>query len=237
MSKQEVLKVVPARYPLRLIGALFSLFILAAIVQSVAGNARWEWGVFAEWFFAPAVLAGLGQTLLLTLLGTLFSILFGTLLALARLSRSYLLASLAWGYIWLFRSLPLILVLIILYNFSYLYDAISLGIPFTSVVFASYPTIDILGQFAVAVLGLTLVQSAYTAGSSAAASWRGLRPARSGGGAGPAGLSPHLPHHSAAGAAIHYSDRIQRDHQSGERHLNRLRAGAAGAVLHHPGDL
>ena len=30
-------------------------------------------------------------------------------------------------------------------------------------VFASYPTIDILGQFAVAVLGLTLVQSAYTA--------------------------------------------------------------------------
>ncbi|WP_268619446.1 ABC transporter permease subunit, partial [Escherichia coli] len=67
------------------------------------------------------------------------------------------------GYIWLFRSLPLILVLIILYNFSYLYDAISLGIPFTSVVFASYPTIDILGQFAVAVLGLTLVQSAYTA--------------------------------------------------------------------------
>ena len=143
MSKQEVLKVVPARYPLRLIGALFSLFILAAIVQSVAGNARWEWGVFAEWFFAPAVLAGLGQTLLLTLLGTLFSILFGTLLALARLSRSYLLASLAWGYIWLFRSLPLILVLIILYNFSYLYDAISLGIPFTSVVFASYPTIII----------------------------------------------------------------------------------------------
>ncbi len=97
MSKQDVLKVVPARYPLRLIGALFSLFILAAIVQSVAGNARWEWGVFAEWFFAPAVLAGLGQTLLLTLLGTLFSILFGTLLALARLSRSYLLASLAWG--------------------------------------------------------------------------------------------------------------------------------------------
>ncbi|CAI0882791.1 MULTISPECIES: amino acid ABC transporter permease [Serratia] len=163
MSKQEVLKVVPARYPLRLAGALFSVFILAAILQSVATNERWEWGVFAEWFFAPAVLSGLGKTLLLTLLGTLFSIIFGTLLALARLSRSYLLASLAWGYIWLFRSLPLILVLIVLYNFSYLYDSISLGIPFTSLVFASYPTIDILSQFSVAVLGLTLVQSAYTA--------------------------------------------------------------------------
>ncbi len=70
MSKQDVLKVVPARYPLRPIGALLALFILAAIVQSVAGNPRWEWGVFARWFFEPAVLAGLGQTLLLTLLGT-----------------------------------------------------------------------------------------------------------------------------------------------------------------------
>ncbi len=145
------------------------------------------------------------------------------------MSRSYLLASLA-RYIWLFRSLPLILVLIILYNFSYLYDAISLGIPFTSVVFASYPTIDILGQFAVAVLGLTLVQSAYTAeiirggipgvdyGQHEAAAALGLP--------GIAAPSASL----AAGAAIHYSDRIQRDHQSGERHLNRLRAGAAGAV-------
>jgi polar amino acid transport system permease protein len=32
------------------------------------------------------------------------------------------------GYIWLFRSLPLI-VLIIPYNFSYLYDTLSLACP------------------------------------------------------------------------------------------------------------
>lgn len=146
MSKQEVLKVVPARYPLRLVGALFSVFILAAIVQSVAVNERWNGGICRVVLCAGSAFR-LGQTLLLTLLGTLFSIIFGTLLALARLSRSYLLASLAWGYIWLFRSLPLILVLIILYNFSYLYDSISLGIPFTSLVFASYPTIDILSRF------------------------------------------------------------------------------------------
>lgn len=67
------------------------------------------------------------------------------------------------GYIWLFRSLPLIVVLIILYNFSYLYDTLSLGIPFTGVTWASYQTINVLGQFSTAVVGLTLVQSAYTA--------------------------------------------------------------------------
>ena len=56
------------------------------------------------------------------------SVVLGGMLALARLSSSWLLSSLAWAYIWLFRSLPLIVVLIILYNFSYLYDTLSLGV-------------------------------------------------------------------------------------------------------------
>lgn len=163
-SRQHAtLKVVPARYPLRLPGVLFSLFILLVIIQSVATNPRWEWRVFAQWFFDPAILSGLGRTLLLTLLGTVFGCILGTGLALARLSKSWLLNTLAWGYIWLFRSLPLLLVLIILYNFSYLYDNLSLGIPFTSLTFFSYSTTDLLDQFSVAVLGLSLVQAAYTA--------------------------------------------------------------------------
>ncbi|MGE9552114.1 amino acid ABC transporter permease [Erwinia amylovora] len=157
------LKVIPARYPLRLAGAVFSLFILLGILQSIATNPRWEWQVFARWFFDPAILSGLGKTLLLTLLGTVFGTLIGTALALARLSQSWLLKALAWGYIWLFRSLPLLLVLIILYNFSYLYDNLSLGIPFTSVTFFTHATTELLDQFTVAVLGLSMVQGAYTA--------------------------------------------------------------------------
>ncbi|HBC81406.1 MAG TPA: amino acid ABC transporter permease, partial [Escherichia sp.] len=103
------------------------------------------------------------QTLLLTLLGTVLSVIIGGLLALARLSSSWLLSSLAWGYIWLFRSLPLIVVLIILYNFSYLYDTLTIGIPFTAISWGQFETINVLGQFSTAVVGLTLVQSAYTA--------------------------------------------------------------------------
>ncbi|MBJ8887984.1 amino acid ABC transporter permease [Citrobacter sp. FDAARGOS_156] len=163
MKTTETIKVVPARYPLRTVGAIIALFVLAVIVQSVAFNPRWEWGVFTRWFFDPVILSGLGQTLLLTLIGTLLSIMFGGLLALARLSSSWLLNSLAWGYIWLFRSLPLIVVLIILYNFSYLYDTLAIGIPFTNVQWGSFATINVLGQFSTAVVGLTLVQSAYTA--------------------------------------------------------------------------
>jgi polar amino acid transport system permease protein len=54
-------------------------------------------------------------------------------------------------------------VLIILYNFAYLYDHIVLGVPFTDVVFAEWSTVDVLSQFTVAVLGLSLMQAAYAA--------------------------------------------------------------------------
>ena len=77
MHSSETIKVVPARYPLRVVGALVALLVLAVVIQSVAFNPRWEWGVFARWFFDPVILEGLGQTLLLTLLGTVLSVIFG----------------------------------------------------------------------------------------------------------------------------------------------------------------
>lgn len=53
---------------MRIVGAVIALIVLAIVVQSVAFNPRWEWRVFARWFFDPVILEGLGQTLLLTLI-------------------------------------------------------------------------------------------------------------------------------------------------------------------------
>ena len=145
MSNVETIKVVRHVIRCAAAGAVVALFVLAVVIQSVAFNPRWEWAVFARWFFDPVILEGVGQTLLLTLIGTVLSVVIGGMLALARLSSSWLLSSLAWGYIWLFRSLPLIVVLIILYNFSYLYDTLSLGVPFTGITWGSFQTINVLG--------------------------------------------------------------------------------------------
>ena len=79
-------RIVPAKYPARTIGTVFSLIVIFAILNSVFSNPRWGWDVFAEWFFAEPVLAGLGRTLLLTALGATFGFLLGTGLALARVS-------------------------------------------------------------------------------------------------------------------------------------------------------
>ncbi|UXS42426.1 amino acid ABC transporter permease/ATP-binding protein [Agrobacterium tumefaciens] len=154
-------RIVPARYPLRTVGTVFSVLIIAAVVHSVFGNPRWGWDVFAEWFFAEPVLVGLGRTLLLTALGALFGFVFGTLLALARVSRSPLLVAVSWTYIWIFRSIPLIVLLLILNNLGYLYETVTIGVPYTGINFFSWNTTQLMTPFAAAVLGLTLNQAAF----------------------------------------------------------------------------
>jgi polar amino acid transport system permease protein len=156
-------RVVGARHPGRVAGTLFALAVIGIVLQSILTNPRWEWDVFAEWFFAEPVVNGLGRTLLLTVLGSALGFLLGTGLALARVSKSPLLSGLAWGYIWLLRSIPLIVLLLILFNLGYLYETIWLGIPFTDIVFGEYPTVALLGPFAAAILGLSLNQAAFSA--------------------------------------------------------------------------
>ncbi|TSD85554.1 amino acid ABC transporter permease/ATP-binding protein [Mycobacterium sp. KBS0706] len=155
-------RVVGARHPGRTAGTLAAAAVIVAVLHSILTNERWEWGVFAEWFFAEPVMDGLGRTILLTAAGSALGFLLGTGLALARVSKSPLLSGLAWGYIWLLRSIPLIVLLLILFNLGYLYESIRLGIPFTDIVF-EYPTVSLLGPYAAAILGLSLNQAAFSA--------------------------------------------------------------------------
>ncbi|MBB3103390.1 glutamate/aspartate transport system permease protein [Azomonas macrocytogenes] len=63
----------------------------------------------------PAMWEGMQLTLKMTVLGVLGGVLFGTLLALLRLSHNRLLAGIATGYVNIFRSIPLLLVIIWFY--------------------------------------------------------------------------------------------------------------------------
>jgi polar amino acid transport system permease protein len=162
-ATRSALRIVPARHPLQLFGTLLALALILLAVQSVLGNPRWGWGTFAEWFFARPVLEGLARTLWLTALGTAFGFALGTLLALARVSGSPLLAAVSWGYVWLFRSIPLLVLLLLLNNLGYLYSTIALEVPFTAITLFSYPTTQLIGVFTAAVLGLTLNQAAFSA--------------------------------------------------------------------------
>ncbi|WP_436120674.1 amino acid ABC transporter permease/ATP-binding protein [Phyllobacterium sp. LjRoot231] len=155
-------RIVKAKYPARFFGTLFAAFVIVVTLQSILTNPKWGWGVFAEWFFAAPVLAGLARTLLLTALATVLGFALGTALALARVSKSPLLGGLSWAYIWLLRSIPLIVLLLILNNLGYLYATVRIGVPYTNILFAEYPTISILSPFAAALIGLSLNQAAFS---------------------------------------------------------------------------
>ncbi len=156
-------RIVPAKHPWRIAGAVLSVLVAVFVIQSILLNPRWGWPVFAQYFLSEPVLVGLGRTLLLTALGSAFGFLLGLVLAFARVSKSRLLSGLSWAYVWLLRSIPLIVLLLILNNLGYLYPTIDVAIPFTGILLAQYTTTDVLGVFPVAVIGLSLNQAAFSA--------------------------------------------------------------------------
>ena len=117
----------------------------------------------AQWFTAKSIVDGLLETLKLTAISGILGFVLGFILALMRLSASPLLVSVSWTFSWIFRSTPLLVQMLLWYNLGYLYEKISLGIPFTDVRFFEIQTTTLISQFAAAVLGLTLNQAAYSA--------------------------------------------------------------------------
>ena len=100
-------KVLPVRHPWRWIASLVVVVLLAQFVHALVTNPVFQWQAFGYWFFRPVIIRGLVLTLELTGCSALFGLLGGVLLALMRLSRSPLLQAVSWGYIWIFRSIPL----------------------------------------------------------------------------------------------------------------------------------
>lgn len=151
--------VVPLRHPLRWIAAALVLVVLLNFVETLFTNEQWGWPAVGKWLFSPAILTGLQLTLVATALSAVISFTGGIVVAIARLSRNPVLSGLAWGYVWLFRSVPLILVLVFLYNLGSLYPAIGIGIPFGPQL--EVPTANVLGDLAIGVIGLSLSEIAY----------------------------------------------------------------------------
>ncbi|GGI99240.1 amino acid ABC transporter permease [Streptomyces brasiliensis] len=153
-------RVQPLRRPGRWILTAVVLVLSAQIVHGLATNTFYQWDRFGYWFLRPTLLDGLLITLEVTALSAALGLFGGILLALARLSGSPVLRAASWTYTWLFRSVPLIVVLIFLYNFSALYQTLSLGIPFGPA-FVTFDESRLATDMTVAVVGLSLNEAAY----------------------------------------------------------------------------
>ncbi|MGW6138793.1 amino acid ABC transporter permease [Streptomyces sp. NPDC055140] len=134
------------------LAAVVVLVLLALAANSVIRNDAFQWDVVADYFTSASVLRGLGLTLWLTALVMALGFALGTLLAVMRLSANPVLRTVSWGYVWLFRSMPILVQLLFWFNIGALYPHI-LGIR----------TVDLFGPITVAIIGLTLHEAAYAA--------------------------------------------------------------------------
>lgn len=156
------LKVVPARHYARWAAAAAVVVVVAQFTHGLATNPVWEWDVFRDYVLSETIVQAVWVTLQLTAYATVLGFLLGTVLAFMRLSRSPVLQTVAWTYIWIFRSIPMIVQLVFWFNLSALYDRLGFGIPFGPV-FWSVDSNSIIGTIGAAVIGLTLHQAAYAA--------------------------------------------------------------------------
>jgi polar amino acid transport system permease protein len=154
--------VVPRRHVGRWVATAVVLVLVAQLVNGLITNPFYEWDKFAYWFARPVILDGLVVTLEVTAMSAILGLAGGVLLALGRLSPNPLLQVTSWAYIWLFRSIPLIVVLLFLFNLSAIYPVLGFGIPFGPQ-FVTFREADLLSFMAIAVLGLTLNEAAYAA--------------------------------------------------------------------------
>ncbi|MGO1950879.1 MAG: amino acid ABC transporter permease [Mycobacteriaceae bacterium] len=158
-----VLRVTPRRHWGRWAAAALVLFLLAQFAWSLVTTENYHWDVFARYFFDGAVLDGLVLTLQLTVVTIIGGFVLGGILAVFRLSGSAVLNAAASGYIWFFRSVPVLVQILIWYNLGYLYPTLGLGTPFTGNHWiAEVDTTALISAWFAAALGLTLHQAAYS---------------------------------------------------------------------------
>ena len=156
------LTVIKARHPWRWVGAAIGLILLAQFVNGLITNPGWDWPTFARYITAPVVLQAVWLTIQLTLYGTVLGFALGIAIAAGRLSKNPVLQTISWTYVWAFRSIPLIVQLLFWFNIAYLYQSVSIGVPFGP----SFVTFDVnstISGIAAAVIGLGLHQAAYSA--------------------------------------------------------------------------
>jgi polar amino acid transport system permease protein len=154
-------KLVPLRRPGQWASALALLVLFAMLVHTVLTNSRFQWGVVGDYFLNGSILNGLVLTLWLTAAVMAAGYVLGIGVAAMRLSGNPVLGSLSFGFVWLVRSVPLLVQLLFWYEIASLYPQLSLGIPFGHA-FVTFRTAHLFSGILAAFVGLTLDVAAFS---------------------------------------------------------------------------
>ncbi|MBB4780538.1 amino acid ABC transporter permease [Streptomyces rapamycinicus] len=189
LPEPSVLKRAKRRRPGLLVANAIVLVLAAMAVTTIFTNPRFEWETVGKYFFEIRVMKGIGVSIGMTAATMVLSLVCGTLVALMRMGGSRLMSTVAAAFIWVFRSIPMLVQLLFWYNLAALFPTLSLGIPWGPR-FVTFDSNSVIGPLTAAIIGLTLHETAYIAelirsgllavpdGQRQAASALGLTPAQ-----------------------------------------------------------
>jgi len=146
---------VPRRYWGRYIAT--ALIVVAVLfVLNAFARGKIEWAYVGRFLTAQSILAGLANTVVMSILAMALGVALGVVTAVMRVSSNPVLSWVARTYVWLFRGTPVILQLLLWFNLALVFPTI--GIPGLWEV----RTVDAMTPFLAALLGLGINQGAYT---------------------------------------------------------------------------
>jgi polar amino acid transport system permease protein len=140
-----------------------ALAIVTALGISLYRNSNIDHATIRHYLFSTPILDGLRVTVGLAITSMIVATFLGTLLGLMRLSKNPVLSTISVLYVWVFRAVPLLVQILVWGNFALLFPRITVGLPFTGWILASYDSNKLLTVYVAAVIGFGLHEAAYMA--------------------------------------------------------------------------
>lgn len=163
MSNDEVaLLTVTARrhYGRWVVGGLVAA-VCVLLLHSVLTNRFIDKPTIGQYLFSPEIFLGLQHTLIITALSMLVGVVLGVIVAAMRVSGNPLASWLAWAFAFVFRGVPILVLLFFVFNAALIFPEIVLGIPGTGLTFVQWDMNTVMTPLVASVVALGLSESAY----------------------------------------------------------------------------
>ncbi|MEE1757268.1 amino acid ABC transporter permease [Streptomyces sp. SP18CS02] len=155
-DRPDPIRAIPVRHYGRYISGALVLAVLVWLVLAFAnGNVRWA--TVGDYITNGDIIAGMGRTLMISVLSMLIGLVLGVVLAVMRMSKNPVTGGVSWLFIWLFRGTPVYVQLLLWYSLALIFPVFE--IPF---IYKDEMT-DVMTPLVVALLGLGLNEGAYMA--------------------------------------------------------------------------
>ncbi len=144
----------PLKHPSYWITAIVVGVLFLGAVYILATNESAKWDVFGRYLFSPQIMNGLWVTIQLSVISQILAVAIGCILALLGESKNPTLRLVVRAYVGFFRGLPLLVLLLLIFNAALFIPTIGFGE-------WGVDTNTVITGFTAAIIGLSLHEGAF----------------------------------------------------------------------------